>query len=67
MLYEVITRMIDRKWEWSCVERRSRRAIEHMAQYIPAFRSAEVASKPLFGAQQIPGDDPTLRASYNFV
>jgi len=55
--------MIDRKWEWSCVERRSRRAIEHMAQYIPAFRSAEVASKPLFGAQQIPGDDPTLRAA----
>jgi len=56
-------RMIDRKWEWSCVEKRSRRAIEHMARYIPAFASAEVASKPLFGAQQIPGDDPTLRAA----
>jgi len=55
--------MIDREWEWSCVEQRSRRAIEHMAQYIPAFIDAEVASKPLFGAQQIPGDDPTLRAA----
>lgn len=55
--------MIDRQWEWSCVEKRSRRAIEHMARYIPAFKSAEVASKPLFGAQQIPGEDPTLRAA----
>jgi len=55
--------MIDQQWEWSCVEKRSRRAIEHMAQYIPAFKHAEVASKPLFGAQQIPGDDPTLRAA----
>jgi glycine/D-amino acid oxidase-like deaminating enzyme len=55
--------MIDRKWEWSCVEKRSRKAIEHMAQYIPAFKNAEVASKPLYGAQQIPGDDPTLRAA----
>ena len=55
--------MIDRRWEWSCVEKRSRRAIEHMARYIPAFKSAEVASKPLYGAQQIPGGDPTLRAA----
>jgi glycine/D-amino acid oxidase-like deaminating enzyme len=55
--------MIDQTWEWSCVEKRSRRAIEHMARYIPAFKSAEVASKPLYGAQQIPGEDPTLRAA----
>lgn len=55
--------MIDQTWEWSCVEKRSRRAIEHMARFIPAFRSAEVASKPLYGAQQIPGEDPTLRAA----
>ncbi|WP_345971336.1 FAD-dependent oxidoreductase [Sulfurimonas sp. HSL1-6] len=62
-LDERFIEMIDREWEWSCVERRSRRAIEHMARYIPAFIDAEVASKPLFGAQQIPGDDPTLRAA----
>ncbi|WP_345986644.1 FAD-dependent oxidoreductase [Sulfurimonas sp. HSL-1656] len=62
-LDERFIEMIDREWEWSCVEKRSRRAIEHMARYIPAFINAEVASKPLFGAQQIPGDDPTLRAA----
>lgn len=55
--------MIDQKWEWSCVEKRSRRAIEHMARFIPAFKTAQVASKPLYGAQQIPGVDPTLRAA----
>lgn len=55
--------MIDRSWEWSCVEKRSRRAIEHMARFLPAFAQAEVAAKPLYGAQQIPGDDPTLRAA----
>jgi len=62
-LSERFLEMIDQKWEWSCVEKRSRRAIEHMARYIPSFASAEVASKPLYGAQQIPGDDPTLRAA----
>ena len=55
--------MIDQSWEWSCVEKRSRRAIEHMAQYLPRFREADVAAKPLYGAQQIPGEDPTLRAA----
>ncbi|MHC3994363.1 FAD-dependent oxidoreductase [Thiomicrolovo sp. ZZH C-3] len=62
-LDERFIEMIDQEWDWSCVEKRSRRAIEHMARYIPAFIDAEVASKPLFGAQQIPGDDPTLRAA----
>ncbi len=27
------------------------------------FNNATVGSKPLFGAQQIPGDDPTLRVA----
>ena len=34
-----------------------------MARYLPAFITAEVASKPLYGAQQIPGADPSLRAA----
>ena len=34
-----------------------------MARFVPACAEAEVAAKPLFGAQQIPGDDPSLRAS----
>lgn len=55
--------MIDQQWEWSCVEDRTRKAIDHAARYIPSFKNAKVASKPLYGAQQIPGDDPTLRAA----
>ncbi|MBN2823860.1 MAG: FAD-dependent oxidoreductase [Campylobacterales bacterium] len=51
--------------EWSNEERdkRTKRAIKHIAQFMPDFAKATVGSKPLFGAQQIPGDDPTLRVA----
>ena len=50
---------------WSIEERdeRTQRAIKHIAQFIPNFTKAKVGAKPLFGAQQIPGDDPTLRVA----
>lgn len=54
---------IDKGWQFSTVKERTQSAIEHLAQYIPAFKNAQVASKPLFGAQQIPGDDANLRAA----
>ena len=54
---------IEQKWEFSEVQDRTQAAIKHLAQYIPSFKTAQVASKPLFGAQQIPGDDPSLRAA----
>lgn len=50
-------------WLQAEVDERSQRAIDHMAQHLPAFASAQVAGKPMFGAQQIPGDEPSLRAS----
>lgn len=34
-----------------------------MSQFIPEFSYAEVAGTPLFGAQQIPGEDASLRAA----
>ncbi|WP_350617216.1 hypothetical protein, partial [Pseudomonas sp. HY7a-MNA-CIBAN-0227] len=37
--------------------------IAHLARYIPAFKEASVEGKPLFGAQQIPGEDASLRAA----
>lgn len=47
---------------------RTQKAIQHMAQFIPSFASATLGGKPLFGAQQIPGTDITLRAaSVSFV
>ncbi len=54
---------IENEWDPSDIKRRSESAIEHLAQYIPAFDSAKVVSKPLYGAQQIPGLDADLRAA----
>ncbi|CAH0535189.1 hypothetical protein VST7929_02850 [Vibrio stylophorae] len=50
-------------WQPEEVQARTQRAIDHLSQYIPGFATATVAGLPLFGAQQIPGDDVTLRAA----
>jgi len=54
---------IDKSWREDEVQERTTKAIQHLTQFIPAFKGALVGSKPLFGAQQIPGDDPTLRVA----
>ncbi|USD66742.1 FAD-dependent oxidoreductase [Vibrio sp. SCSIO 43136] len=50
-------------WSEEVLTQRTQRAIEHISQFIPSFSGASVAGQPLFGAQQIPGDDVTLRAA----
>jgi len=50
-------------WREEDVVQRSSLAIEHLSQFIPKFQEADVASKPLYGAQQIPGSDASLRAA----
>ncbi len=42
---------------------RTHKAIKHMSQFIPQYQTATELGKPLFGAQQIPGEDDTLRAA----
>ncbi len=54
---------IEKSWSKEEIEERTRSAIKHLSQFIPNFSEATVGSKPLFGAQQIPGDDPTLRVA----
>lgn len=54
---------IERQWNPADIKLRSRLAIEHLSQYIPAFKQATIVSKPLYGAQQIPGHDASLRAA----
>ena len=54
---------IEKSWNPEEVEARTKSAIRHLSQYIPKFSNAKVGSKPLYGAQQIPGDDPTLRVA----
>lgn len=54
---------LEKEWDPGDVKKRSESAIDHLAQYIPTFDSAKVVSKPLYGAQQIPGLDAGLRAA----
>ncbi|MBY5920748.1 FAD-dependent oxidoreductase [Ferrimonas balearica] len=54
---------IQRGWPEAVVDTRSRAAIAHMSHFLPEFANAQPGGKPLFGAQQIPGTDPSLRAA----
>ncbi len=54
---------INHRWPAEVVQQRSEAAIVHMSQFIPSFSSATMAAAPLYGAQQIPGADPDLRAA----
>jgi hypothetical protein len=54
---------INHGWQATIIEERGRKAIEHVAQFLPNFKTATVAGKPLFGAQQIPGRNATLRSA----
>jgi hypothetical protein len=54
---------IEKEWSKEELEERTKKAIAHIAQFMPGFTQATVGSKPLFGAQQIPGDDPSLRVA----
>lgn len=63
VLNDVYLARIDEEWEANVVETRTQRAVEHVAYFLPAFGSATVAAKPLFGGQQIPGSDVDLRVA----
>ncbi|MEA3353252.1 MAG: FAD-dependent oxidoreductase [Campylobacterota bacterium] len=62
-LNENFIKKIEYKWSENIINERTKKAINHLAKYIPAFSSAQVAAKPLYGAQQIPGLDKELRAA----
>ncbi|EPP5333308.1 FAD-dependent oxidoreductase [Vibrio harveyi] len=50
-------------WRQEILDERTDNAIAHMAQFIPDYHTAVRGGKALFGAQQIPGTDPVLRAA----
>ncbi|WP_372881980.1 FAD-dependent oxidoreductase [Psychromonas sp.] len=54
---------IDFQWSEEEIIERTQRSINHLTPYIPSFQSAQIGAKPLFGAQQIPGGEPSLRAA----
>jgi 2-polyprenyl-6-methoxyphenol hydroxylase-like FAD-dependent oxidoreductase len=63
-LHEQFIDKIDKGWLAEEITSRTISAIEHLRRFIPEFSNvAKVSSKPLFGAQQIPGNDADLRAA----
>jgi len=62
-LPETFVEWIEKGWPEEEVRKRTRRAIDYLARFLPDFAEAEVGGPPLFGAQQIPGSDPDLRVA----
>ncbi|MDD9197218.1 FAD-dependent oxidoreductase [Aliivibrio sp. S3MY1] len=62
-LSEEFNKKIKEGWDKQVEEDRTVKAIAHLSQFMPAFIQATPAGKALYGAQQIPGDDVTLRAA----
>jgi len=56
-----ITQKLKRHWDTEEVKIRTENAIEFVGKFIPSFTSATVGGPPMYGAQQISGDDPSLR------
>jgi len=58
---EGINRKINKAWKQGEIESRTQSAIEFIANFVPEFESAKLGGPPLYGAQQIHGNDPNLR------
>lgn len=54
---------INSQWDPQIINNRTIKAIGKVAGFIPNFGDASVGGPPMFGAQQIPGVDPTLRVA----
>lgn len=56
-----IKQKLNGSWEASEVQNRTEKAIDYVARFVPSFAAATIGGPPLFGAQQIPGSDLSLR------
>ena len=54
---------INKGWDQQVLQSRSQKAIDYVAEFVPAFKSANTQNNALFGGQQIPGEDDTLRVA----
>ncbi|WP_435979263.1 FAD-dependent oxidoreductase [Psychrobacter sp. DM4] len=54
---------IEDGWDKAPLQARSQQAIEYVAQFVPTFNSARTVGNALYGGQQIPGKDDTLRVA----
>ena len=54
---------IEDGWDKAPLQARSQQAIEYVAEFVPTFHSARTIGNALYGGQQIPGKDDTLRVA----
>ncbi|WP_198334842.1 FAD-dependent oxidoreductase [Psychrobacter namhaensis] len=54
---------IEEGWDKAPLQARSQQAINHIAEFVPTFHSARTVGNALYGGQQIPGQDDTLRVA----
>ncbi|MGM8872254.1 FAD-dependent oxidoreductase [Psychrobacter sp. 2Y5] len=54
---------IEDGWDKAPLQARSQQAIEYIAEFVPTFNSARTVGNALYGGQQIPGKDDTLRVA----
>ncbi|WP_111979447.1 NAD(P)-binding protein [Algibacillus agarilyticus] len=54
---------VNNQWDPQMVSNRTLKAIDKVAGFIPSFNNATLGGPPMFGAQQIPGIDATLRVA----
>ncbi|NTS78204.1 FAD-dependent oxidoreductase [Catenovulum sp. SM1970] len=54
---------VNHQWEPAIINSRTTKAIDKVATFIPSFSDATVGGPPMYGAQQIPGVDASLRVA----
>ncbi len=54
---------VNNQWDPQVVKTRTAKAIDKVTGFIPSFGNATLGGPPMFGAQQIPGADATLRVA----
>ena len=54
---------IEDGWDKAPLQARSQQSIDYVAEFVPTFNSARTVGNALYGGQQIPGEDDTLRVA----
>ncbi|MBN2617217.1 MAG: FAD-dependent oxidoreductase [Spirochaetales bacterium] len=58
-----ILKKLNGEWKKREIYSRTRKAIKFVARFVPSFKFAKVGGPPMFGAQQIVGNDSSLRVA----
>lgn len=62
-LHAPLSEKLAQGWASSVATERTNNAINYLSYFLPNFANAQVIDKPMYGAQQVPGSDLSLRAA----